>query len=294
MSIFDSISSATSTLGNVQSATRSISDLASNVSSINSISSAVAQLGNVSGAISSINAIEEVIPGLGNVSRLARGLGDVQSSITSIQAIANNIPGFNSAVKVLGDALPSIPSLELFSPSLGSTVEHNDIMSKTVGFAKPTKYLVNMSINKAGNIPQFDKFVKETNFNCTSAVMPGESLATFDVRRGKPVQSKMPYDNIYSELRLIFRVSQDHKERILFESWYNYIYDKTTNTFAFPEQYYGTIDITQLSNDMKKVKTVRCYEAYPTTISSISLAYDANNVVETFDVLFAYTDWETI
>jgi len=293
MAIFDTLSNTNSILGNTQSATKSLSSIVTGIGGINSISSAVSKLGSASNVISSVNALGLDIPGLGMVSKISRGLGNLHGSITSAKAIAATIPGFGAATAALGKALPAMPSL-FGSSTPASTHDRHDFFRKNIGFAKPTKYRVNMSLNMPGNIPAFDRYVEDTNFSCTSASLPGESVATFDVRRGKPIQTKLPYDLIYSELRLIFRVSHDHKERTLFEAWHNYIYDKTTNSFRYPEQYYGTIDITQLSNDMKKIKTVRCYEAYPTTLSAIALAYDADNVVETFDVLFAYTSWESI
>jgi len=223
---------------------------------------------------------------------------EVLSTATRVSAAAlNDILGSN----VLSDALKTFDIGKFFGfysvKPLGSFIKPttpgteatdvNSVFSKFT-FARPTKYEVSVFA------PTAIGDSRNHTFQCVSASMPGKSFSTFDVRRGSPIQTKLPYDNIYDELRLTFRLSDDHSERTFFENWHNYIYDEANAQFRFAKSYYGTIEVTQLTNDLNKSKTIRCVDVFPTNISSIELSFDTTDTIATFEVQFAYRQWSTI
>jgi len=164
-----------------------------------------------------------------------------------------------------------------------------NIQSLAGGFPRPSKYIVSIFPNT--NIPNWE-YVEEAEFSCSSATLPGKSLSTFDDRRGSPNLNKKPYDVIYEDLKLTFQISEDMKERILFENWLEYINAIDSGVFAYPMDYYTDISITQLNNDLSVLKTIHVKDAFPTNISEVALGYDMTNVIETFDVNFTYKTWK--
>jgi len=165
-----------------------------------------------------------------------------------------------------------------------------NIRSLAKGFVRGTKYRVFVGHPKA-KIDGFDK-IHDINFSCSNASMPGKALSTFEIRNGKSRKEKLPYEASYDEVRLTFQVSEDMKERTLFENWMRYIYNEQTNNFAYPNDYYAHIIIIQLDDNMSMVKSTKLLEAYPTNLGAITLAYDADNAIETFEVQFAYSTFE--
>jgi len=165
-----------------------------------------------------------------------------------------------------------------------------NIRSFAKGFVRGTKYRVRIGQTKA-SIVGFDN-IHDINFSCSNASMPGKALSTIEVRNGKSRKEKLPYEASYDDFRLTFQVSEDMKERTVFENWMRYIYNEQTNNFAYPNDYYAHIEVIQLDINMNGVKTAKMLEAYPTNLGAITRAYDADNAIETFEVQFAYSTFE--
>jgi len=169
-----------------------------------------------------------------------------------------------------------------------STTARKNLYSTATGYVRPTKYMVHIGPTKM-TIPNF--LPRDVGYSCSTATLPGMALSTFEIRQDKAHQTKRPYDKTFDAVNLTFQVSNDMKERKMFESWINAIYDIDKNTFEYPENYFSSIKIKQLSNDKNILRTVELIDAYPTNMSAITLSYDTENTIETFEVQFAYTNW---
>ena len=74
------------------------------------------------------------------------------------------------------------------------------------------------------------------------------------------------------------------------ENWNNALQDFGNSTVGAqdPGQYYGTINVTQLDRSDNPLRTASLYDAWPTNVAEIALAYDTVDVVEEFDVTFRF------
>ena len=74
------------------------------------------------------------------------------------------------------------------------------------------------------------------------------------------------------------------------ENWNNALQDFGNSTVGAqdPSQYYGTINVTQLDRSDNPLRTASLYDAWPTNVAEIALAYDTVDVVEEFDVTFRF------
>jgi len=99
---------------------------------------------------------------------------------------------------------------------------------------------------------------------------------------------------VYEDVKITLQLSSTMLEHNLIDSWMGFIYNEKTKTFAYPKDYYSTIDIVQLDAEMNSIKKIRLIDAYPINMSEVTLSYDATNTIETVDVNFAYRYWETL
>lgn len=73
------------------------------------------------------------------------------------------------------------------------------------------------------------------------------------------------------------------------EIWSNGIQEfATTEGRVNPRDYQVDLRVHQLGRNGETLKTYKFTDAFPNVISPIQLDYDANNVIETFDVEFLY------
>jgi len=66
-----------------------------------------------------------------------------------------------------------------------------------------------------------------------------------------------------------------------------YNYD-TTDGRTNPTDYQVDLTVEQLDRNGATIKTYKFFDAYPTSISAISLDYEQQNAIEMFDVEFTY------
>ena len=75
------------------------------------------------------------------------------------------------------------------------------------------------------------------------------------------------------------------------ERWQEAIYSSTYG-LNYPEEYHGTIEITQLDGDMEPVYTVKLNEAWPSVIAPQTLDATAGTFQQ-LGVTFNYTSWSS-
>jgi hypothetical protein len=64
-------------------------------------------------------------------------------------------------------------------------------------------------------------------------------------------------------------------------------YGSTTGRLR-PNDYQVDLSVYQLDRNDKIVKSYKFFDAYPTSVGQIQLAFDQNNAIEEFDVEFTY------
>ena len=93
--------------------------------------------------------------------------------------------------------------------------------------------------------------------------------------------------NSFSDFTVTFKSDRDQKLRSGFLSWVKMIHDPVSNVHGKPSEYFGSIDLTQINTEGKKVMSYSLVNAFPTSIGEVSLGYDSKEI-STFDVTFAY------
>tara|TARA_B100000902_G_scaffold387048_1_gene430550 strand:+ start:617 stop:1210 length:594 start_codon:yes stop_codon:yes gene_type:complete len=145
--------------------------------------------------------------------------------------------------------------------------------------------------------------IKLTNLLCKSTNLPGSNLGVIEVPfRGRTV--KIAGDRTFDNWSATFFNDKDFKVRSFFEEWSQFINTHEENTAPrfLPEfgesGYMATIKVHQLEKNASDAggSIIRSYElvhAFPTSVSSIDLAYDSNDQIEEFTVEFQMSYWKT-
>lgn len=158
-------------------------------------------------------------------------------------------------------------------------------------FARPNRFVV--QITPPQGLTVENRWAYEgVMMNCYTSSLPGFSFGTFEHRTKGPLE-KFPNDAIYEDVSMGFYVDDSMNSRIFFEEWMNLIYNPQTYNFGYRDEYSTDIIISQLGVDNISRYSVRLVDAYPTQLGEISLSYEDENTIETFDTQITYRYWDS-
>ena len=129
------------------------------------------------------------------------------------------------------------------------------------------------------------------SMNCTTASLPGKSIATREVSRGGALTQKFAHSSLYEDLRLTFMLSDDSIEREFFERWQELVNEDRHGNLSFPSDYYGTVELVRESRSGSRRGSTYIYErCWPINVGQVDFSTEAGTVAS-FQVAFAYRRW---
>lgn len=163
---------------------------------------------------------------------------------------------------------------------------------KTFGVASPNKFRVLLFPPSIGRKDiSFFTNSQFVSMSCVNASLPGKTFQTVE-RRIKGPHEKIPYAKSYEDVTLSFLVSQQMQEKIFFDKWQDFILDPVTFELNYYDEYISTVRIQQLDKSLNVVYEIELHEAYPMTVSALTLDSAASSEIHKIDVTFAYRTWE--
>ena len=188
-----------------------------------------------------------------------------------------------------------------------SIEEIKAISTRKRGFARSNLFLVTLPGEFGGWYGDSPRVV---NILCSRVNLPGKQIMTTDRRIGMEYQ-KMAYGFGISDINMTFYLMNDYGVKDYFDRWRDRIL--TIRDFAwqpnFKNTYARPIEIHQLKKPILgfskrlgpirleadigggTVYSVRCIDAFPTTMTDVQLSNEMDGLVE-LSVTFAYTNWE--
>ena len=130
---------------------------------------------------------------------------------------------------------------------------------------------------------------------CESATIPGRQIATQEHFTNLKAVKK-PYAYINEDVNLVFHLTNDMYAWDFFNSWQDIILNpRGTKGLPFLNDIGTEVLIQVMGNtDFIPVKTIKLYNAYPITISSLELSNSSENTTLRVSITLAYEDWEAI
>ena len=151
------------------------------------------------------------------------------------------------------------------------------------------------------------------NILCKDVALPGKQIMTLDRTIGL-YQEKVANGFTVEDVSMTFYMPNDYSIKKYFDTWRSKILYKEPNgslVVGYKKDYVKDIVIRQLKKPVarkgfdigivnvdfdvlrKSIYSVKLIEAFPTSLSSIALTSEQDQLVE-FTIQFSYTDWVTI
>jgi len=140
------------------------------------------------------------------------------------------------------------------------------------------------------NLPVFAGGANESraaSFLCNATSLPAVTISDVPLTyRGRPVH--FAGEREFAPWTVTIINDGDFKIRSAMEAWSDGIASfDTTNGLVNPRDYQVDLFVTQIDRNGDNLKSYKFYDAYPTEIGQIALAYD-NPAIQTFDITFQY------
>lgn len=128
---------------------------------------------------------------------------------------------------------------------------------------------------------------RAASFLCNATSLPAVSIENIQLQyRGRPVN--FAGERSFQPWSITIINDGDFLIRNAFERWSDAIANfNATNGLVNPVDYQVDMRVIQLDRNGSKLKTYKFFDAYPTEVGQIGLAYD-NPSIQTFDVTFMY------
>lgn len=159
---------------------------------------------------------------------------------------------------------------------------------KTQGIARTNRFTVDFSPPKA--VPEQ---TKRMLLFCEKAQLPGINFATTSSRTYGETR-EVVYDRMFEPVTLTFHVDRKMTVKNIFDTWSDYIINPINRNVGWYSHYVTPMTIRIQDVEDRVTYLVQLNEAYPKTVSSISLNAEDNNDTMRLDVTFQYKYWTAV
>ena len=177
-----------------------------------------------------------------------------------------------------------------------------EFKSRLNGGVRPNLYQVD--INFPTGVGDLTTLKEQGQFLCRSSSLPTHSQGLIEVPfRGRFL--KIPGDRTFEAWTATFYNTSDFNLRAAFEQWINLgnQVDENIGATTGLDAIFKDIYIRQLSKDAagsnaagtgssvdknQVLRTYKLFDAWPTSVGAINVAFDSNDALEEFDVEFQY------
>lgn len=229
---------------------------------------------------------------------LVQELQDYQQSvINSTSNINQNIVNAAGIVgSVLGNVNATFDNVDRFFDDDKKQMSVNNLMANIKTFARNNRFRVVIPTPPSLiSLGYTSDLMRAIMVQCQAVSLPSKSLATWNYRNVGPLE-KMPYDELYPDISMTFRVDSDYNTRRFFQNWLESITAKTTGGgnpgFQYKDNYVSDILILPLDLKGKPIAQFNVKRLYPINISAIQLDESTTDSITEFSVTFSYKTWQ--
>lgn len=208
-------------------------------------------------------------------------ISELNENISNIVSDVNNITG--NAERLFDDVT------SIFSESK-RRMSPNQLMNDIQGYARSNRFRVLFPLPATLSNAYSPSILELISTQCQAVNLPSKQLGTFNHRNLGPIE-KMPYDSIFNEITMTFRVDSKYLTRRFFQDWIMSINDHSGKTFKYRDEYQVDFNIMALNNKGDDVINIKVFQAYPTNLTAINLDENSTDTITEFSVSFVYTQW---
>ena len=131
---------------------------------------------------------------------------------------------------------------------------------------------------------------RDINLLCDAVSIPGKQISTLDYQAEKQ-SIKIPYGVINEDVTMSFILTNDYYMKKLFDSWQSGVFDVERYRAGYKKDFTTDIVIQQLNSKNIPVYGVRLENAFPITVSAVSLDNNSENSVQKMSVTLSYDNY---
>jgi hypothetical protein len=132
---------------------------------------------------------------------------------------------------------------------------------------------------------------QDLTLRCENAQLPSRTLMTTE-QKIYGFTEKYAYESSYTDAEFTFYVSDNMKEKFLFDNWLNIVSPKNTYNMNYKSDYDTTVTINQYSLTGNYSYRTYLRKAFPIAVNQLDLDWSSDSVHK-LTVVFAYSDWIT-
>ena len=189
----------------------------------------------------------------------------------------------------------------------------NDILSgfhNNDGYAQPNRYeaiiLPPSKLNIGGGNDQnifagllqtqsSPNDLRQLSLRASNVTLPGRNLSTSEEGNIYGPNREIVEGVTYADdISISFQASNDLKERVFFENWQKLAFNETSCNIGYYWEYVGTIELYMLDKQDQKRYGIKLWEAFPKTIGTNEMAYDANDQLMLTPISFTFRYWTSL
>jgi len=179
-----------------------------------------------------------------------------------------------------------------------STDQLRSLLNNENGVASNNRYAVFLppisgTPKPGGGAATYNGTMQDLNYLCTSASIPGKTIATIDRNIGlEPVKVANGYD--LPPVSLTFYLTGQYSARNYFQEWIECVISREPPfTAGFLSDYGKQVTIEQRDKQNKKIFGVKLEKSYPLSINEIQLNNQPQASVSELTVTLAYSHYTT-
>jgi len=169
------------------------------------------------------------------------------------------------------------------------------ISSLSGGIAKPNRYSVVFTppteVLSGITAGSSNTSLQKILMYCDSTQLPGININTNQVRTFGEVR-EMPYEINYEPITLSFYVDVGMNVKKLFDDWVLYTNIDDSRKFRYYNDYISDMSIFVQDNAEKNRYLIKLYEAYPKTVSAVTLDYASRDLMK-LQVTMMFKYWRS-
>jgi hypothetical protein len=162
------------------------------------------------------------------------------------------------------------------------------------GGARPNRYSVILTFPTG--VPNAIAASTKAGFTCKATSIPGSNMGVIDLPY-KGRQAKVPGDKVFDDWNVTIMIDNDFATRDVFETWHDLILGFESNVanenMVNPANCFARAEVRQLDRADRVIKTYFVESIFPSQVSEIQLAWDANDQVMEQNVSFAINGWKS-
>jgi hypothetical protein len=183
--------------------------------------------------------------------------------------------------------------------NLKSTIGKRGGLAKTnrfqVFFTPPQGSLLSAqgiigALTSGGGLKSMINDPRDISLLCENVTIPGRQITTLDYIADKQ-SVKIPYGFINEDVTCSFLLTNDYYMKTVFDGWVEQVFDSESYRAKFKKDFTSDVVIQQLNEKNIPVYGVRLENAFPTTVTGITLDNNSESAVQKINVTFSYDNY---